>query len=59
MKPTAKGASSTWSNGHLSKTLAAAFNQQRYVEEELEALKDVDEDSSRFAIDAECDISII
>ena len=44
---------------HLSKTLATALNNQDHIEEELEALEEVDSNASPIAVNAESNIAII
>lgn len=56
-QPTAQDAVTTFSCGHLLKTLSTAHNEKRNVEEELATLQDVDDETCPISEDSEAQIA--
>lgn len=56
---TAEEAISTSSSSHLSKTLATTLDDQDDIEEKLETLKEIHNDTSPVAVDAESYVAIV
>jgi hypothetical protein len=56
---TAKEAIATCPNGHLSKTLATALDDQDNIEKELEALQEIDTNAGPVAINAKSYVAVI
>ena len=56
---TAKEASVIHASGHLSQTLATALDDQDDIEEELEALKEIYNDTSPVPVDAESNVAVV